>query len=71
MKTVDHSDPDYGAAWACMNEFGGVERTLTEVVLDVEEVPSCLDLEFTLNDLFLLAFLAGAKYGRTVIFQMG
>jgi hypothetical protein len=40
-------------------------------VLDVEEVPSCLDLEFTLNDLFLLAFLAGAKYGRTVIFQMG
>jgi len=71
MDSVNHDDPDYGPAWQFMNTFGGIDRTLSEVVLDVDEVPGCIDLEFALNDLFLLAFLAGAKYGRTVIYQMG
>jgi len=71
MDSVNHDDPDYGPAWHCMNQFGGVDRTLSEVVLQTDDVPACIDIEFSLNDLFLLAFMAGAKYGRTVIYQMG
>jgi hypothetical protein len=66
--------PDRAAAWEAMNRFGrpnGENRTLGEVVLEVERLPKCFgdSMETTLVRLFMTAYMMGAQHGRLITYQ--